>query len=225
MLSNTWTLDILIIKIQKGSFDYTPIVIFSLLVFFIWGFILKTLGISNDFLIILITSPLFLLFFLKNRILKELDYLKEFNDYLKETIKQCDNIEKILEKNERIKHILKRLSIYIKLNPNFFVTQEISDNTILTPFRRGRKNQTIAPLFWKMYAEECFLILEILTDLRSDLTIRLAEQQKTLEWAKIEVSENIKWTTELTQVSELQKARLDKQIEQFEELQKVLVKV
>ena len=68
-------------------------------------------------------------------------------------------------------------------------------------------------------------IYSILTDLRSDLSIRLAEQQKILESAKWEVSENIKWTTELAQVSELQKARLDKQIEQFEELQRVLVKV
>ena len=65
----------------------------------------------------------------------------------------------------------------------------------------------------------------LLTDLRSDLSIRLAEQQSTLESAKSEVEKNITWTTELNQVSELQRARLDRQIEQFEELQRVLVKI
>lgn len=66
---------------------------------------------------------------------------------------------------------------------------------------------------------------KILTDFRSDLQIRLVEQQKTLEQAKSEVQETIKGTIELEQVSELQQARLDRQIEQFEELQKILVKV
>lgn len=65
----------------------------------------------------------------------------------------------------------------------------------------------------------------ILTDLRSDLSLRLTEQQQFLESAKSEVEKNIQWTTELEKVSELQKLRLDKQIEQFEELQRVLVKV
>jgi len=65
----------------------------------------------------------------------------------------------------------------------------------------------------------------ILTYLRSDLSIRLAEQQSTLESAKSEVEKNITWTTELNQVSELQLARLNRQIEKFEELQRVLVKI
>lgn len=68
-------------------------------------------------------------------------------------------------------------------------------------------------------------VLLTLTDLRSDLSIRLAEQKSTLKSAKSEVEKNITWTTELNQVSELQRTRLDRQIEQFEELQRVLVKV
>ena len=68
-------------------------------------------------------------------------------------------------------------------------------------------------------------ITKLLLKLRSDLQIRLDEQQKVLESAKSEVEKNIHWTTELDYVSELQKARLDRQIEQFEELQRVLVKV
>lgn len=68
-------------------------------------------------------------------------------------------------------------------------------------------------------------IIKILLNLRSDLQLRLTEQQSTLEQAKSEVSEHIHWTDALNQVSELQRVRLNKQIEQFEELQRVLVKI
>ncbi len=64
-----------------------------------------------------------------------------------------------------------------------------------------------------------------MNDLRFDLALHLTEQQNILESAKSEVSKHISWTTESNQVSELQRARLDRQIEQFEELQRVLVKV
>ena len=61
-----------------------------------------------------------------------------------------------------------------------------------------------------------------LNNLRSDLMIRLDEQKKSLESAKSEVESNIKWSSKLEQVSEIQRIRLDRQIEQFEELQSVL---
>ncbi len=67
--------------------------------------------------------------------------------------------------------------------------------------------------------------ISVLTDLRSDLATRLTEQQKILESAKTEVEKNITGTPELLAVSEAQKLRLDRQIEQFEELQRVLVRV
>ena len=75
-----------------------------------------------------------------------------------------------------------------------------------------------------VYTEISFFI-DFIQNLRSDLQLRLEEQQKTLEQAKSEVEQNIHGTSELEQVSELQKARLDRQIEQFKELQRVLVKV
>jgi phage shock protein A len=65
----------------------------------------------------------------------------------------------------------------------------------------------------------------ILTDLRSDLATRLAEQRSALESAKTEVEQNITGTPELLAVSEAQQVRLDRQIEQFEELQRILVRV
>ena len=68
-------------------------------------------------------------------------------------------------------------------------------------------------------------ILDTILNLRSDLATRLTEQQQILESAKSEVEKNISGTPELIAVSEAQKTRLERQIEQFEELQKVLVKV
>ena len=68
-------------------------------------------------------------------------------------------------------------------------------------------------------------LIKYLTDLRSDLATRLAEQRSVLESAKTEVEKNITGTPELVAVSEAQQVRLDRQIEQFEELQRVLVKV
>ncbi len=65
----------------------------------------------------------------------------------------------------------------------------------------------------------------ILTQLQSELNIKISEQQNSLESAKSEVERNINGTPELLAVSEEQKIRLDRQIEQFEELQKRLVKV
>lgn len=67
--------------------------------------------------------------------------------------------------------------------------------------------------------------IEIIHNLSNSLKYYTSEQQKTLEQAKSEVEKNITWTTELNQVSELQRVRLDRQIEQFEELQRILVKV
>jgi hypothetical protein len=66
--------------------------------------------------------------------------------------------------------------------------------------------------------------MKALQDLRSDLQIRLDEQLNTLEQAKWELK-NIWWNSELEQVTELQQARLNKQIEQFEQLQKTLVRL
>ena len=74
-------------------------------------------------------------------------------------------------------------------------------------------------------SKEVEFINLILLDLRSDLATRLTEQRQILESAKSEVEKNITGTPELLAVSELQRTRLDRQIEQFEELQRVLVRV
>lgn len=77
-------------------------------------------------------------------------------------------------------------------------------------------------MYWNT---ELHWILYALNNLRSDLRLRLKEQQNSVEDAKSEVEKNIVWSRELDSVSQLQQSRLDRQIEQFEELQRVLVKV
>ena len=83
---------------------------------------------------------------------------------------------------------------------------------------------------WKIKLKELLSLVlhisnQIITDLRSDLATRLTEQQQILECAKSEVEHNITGTPELLAVSEAQQVRLDRQIVQFEELQRVLVRV
>lgn len=65
----------------------------------------------------------------------------------------------------------------------------------------------------------------LLDNLKSDLVRKIRDMGKTIESASYSLSTHIHWTDELNQVSELQRQRLDKQIEQFEDLQRVLVKV
>jgi hypothetical protein len=68
-------------------------------------------------------------------------------------------------------------------------------------------------------------LINITRNLQSDLATRFAEQQSTLTEAKSDLEANVKGTSELNSISELQQERLERQIEQFEELQRVLVKI
>jgi len=80
-------------------------------------------------------------------------------------------------------------------------------------------------IFEQIMQKEILFCNSILINLRSDLHFRLIEQQSTLTEAKSELEANVKGTTELNSISELQQARLNRQIEQFEELQRVLTRI
>lgn len=168
--------------------------------------------------------PFILWFFLKIYLLRDLEKIKSINIYLTHDINKLSNPEEILFKTQALYKTLKRLIFYRRIWFDSFTLYlyKWRYDLINGHFWWQRKLQW--NLEW-LYINESFIIYELLRDLRSDLSIRLTEQQKTLEQAKSEVEKNIKWTTELNQVSELQRARLDRQIEQFEELQRVLVKV
>ncbi len=119
---------------------------------------------------------------------------------------KIDQINTIFLKLENIQRTFQKVQIY----------QKLTEFLLSNKWRIMLKNEI---------QKELQYFINYILNLRSDLTTRLTEQKNILESAKSEVSKNIQWTTELDQVSELQKIRLDKQIEQFEELQRVLVKV
>ncbi len=119
---------------------------------------------------------------------------------------RIDNLDEILTKASVIRKTISTLSLSLKTTRLF-----LKDSG-----KEFLKEKIIQE--WEYF-------LAFLFNLKSDLTLNLSEQQEILESAKSEVEKNIHWTTELDQVSELQRARLDRQIEQFEELQRVLVKI
>ena len=66
-------------------------------------------------------------------------------------------------------------------------------------------------------------LLEALKNIQGNLIDRLNERKNILQGARSEVEKNLSWTPELLAVSGAQKLRIDRQIEQFEELQKRLI--
>ncbi len=156
-------------------------------------------------------------------------YIKELNILISQDITKVQTIDEILNKIQ-VTYILLltlqkiwKISLYIN---NLLTKAGSAWCSLLQP-----EYLVILP---ELIYQNINWISQVLINLRSDLSIRLAEQQNLLESAKWDV-EKIEQTplpplsggleTWLMQVSELQKSRLDKQIKQFEELQRVLVKV
>jgi hypothetical protein len=130
--------------------------------------------------------------------------LLTLNTKLYKTFSHIDETDTIIEDINTIRLVITRFSKMRKhLKTGKWWLDDIINNSII---------------------QETHWLINIIRDLQSDLSIRLVEQQSLLKSAKWEVEKNINWTTELESVSELQKARLDRQIKQFEELQKVLIR-
>lgn len=140
-----------------------------------------------------------------------------------QTESQIMNIEKQIGqlKNTEQTNIVDILEQIESINTNLNEILKLQESNLTKIINFFQSNEVI----YLKLQEYIQTLLNILLNLSSDLSIRLTEQQKILEWAKSEVEKNIQWTTALEQVSEAQKLRLDKQIEQFAELQRVLVKV
>ena len=137
--------------------------------------------------------------------IKNVDWIISLHKVIEESIQIIQTIDEILIKLNEVYLLHKKLILIRNII-------EFTGNDTYIELNRTIKKS----LSWS---------ISIITNLQNDLTLRLTEQQKALEWAKSDVEMNIAWTPELNGVSELQKARLDRQIEQFEELQKVLMKV
>lgn len=69
------------------------------------------------------------------------------------------------------------------------------------------------------------IFIDVSINIKGDLSENIYSIQESLISAKSDVAKNITGTPDLMKVSELQQARLDSQIQEFEKLQKILVKV
>ena len=113
------------------------------------------------------------------------------------------DIDDILKQSQKIKSII---SLIINMGRLKFIFSDTS-------------KEQIKPLVSIAISLSSMILIE----LRSDLQFQLREQQKTLEWAKLEIEKYLVGSQEILKVSELQKIRLDRQIEQFEKLQQRLI--
>ena len=114
-------------------------------------------------------------------------------------------MEEILQKNNSILIFIKKLSF---LNRSSFLFQRETRDAIQ-----------------EILEDAPIVMVEMIHQLKSQLIQNILEQRQILESTKTEVEKNITGTPELFTVSEAQQVRLDRQIEQFEELQRVLVRV
>ena len=126
-------------------------------------------------------------------------------DSIKDIWQGTYSIDEILDKNNLILLFVKKLS---SLNNRSFL------------FNKGAQD-----MIQELSESTPKVMLDIIYHLKSQLIEHIAKQQQILESAKTEVEQNITGTPELLAVSEAQQVRLDRQIEQFEELQRVLVRV
>lgn len=102
------------------------------------------------------------------------------------------------------------------------LTEKVSKLSILFRLFYTKKKQ------YKLYEIVTLLyswLPTVLKELQEYLNIHIQEQQSSLRDAKYELSKNLSWVTDLVQVATLQESRLNRQIEQFEELQRTLVKL
>lgn len=78
----------------------------------------------------------------------------------------------------------------------------------------------------RKYLEESeALIHSIQEGIAHNILVYIEQNKQTLVLAKSDIEVDISWNTQLAKVVDLQKLRLDNQIKQFEELQKLLVKI
>jgi hypothetical protein len=109
---------------------------------------------------------------------------------------QCENIEKVLNRFMRGRFFVKKL------------------------YKKDTWEEYIA-----LSHEIITRLMRILRDSGNNFNKAIALQIKEIKRGKIQLSKHIKNHSPLEQVGEIQLTRLDRQIEQFEELQKVLVKM
>lgn len=134
-----------------------------------------------------------------SRTIKKYGSIRNYHDNLLWSLMEDDSIESVLQRTQEAQKLLRETKELFKRNKN----------SVLEDFVN----------------KEIQFILIVLHDLKWDIFNKMTAQKLTIEETKNLLQENIKGTPELDAMSSSQQARLDKQIEQFEELQRVLLKV
>ncbi len=140
--------------------------------------------------------PIYIFNTLWNKIIQIKDVLNDRKNYiwdLKELVSLINTLHNLMKK-----------ILFLKKTFLFFLTKK-TNKQIKTYFQMVQEN-----------------ILNILKELKYELEMEISIQNERLTQAKFDLSQNLTGTPELLAVSEAQKIRLDKQIEEFEELQKRL---
>ncbi len=131
--------------------------------------------------------------------------IRENSSKLYENYSSLCEIEDILEYSNNLYSYLESIKDYRKMSEK-----------ALSP---------LAQRYLKEYIVESIkFALVVLRDIYDDMKIGLKKKRYLLLGAKSSLS-SVSWTPELTQVSEIQRTRLDRQIEQFEALQRILTKI
>jgi TfoX/Sxy family transcriptional regulator of competence genes len=196
---------------MRNEKELTPEMV-MFFIFFTIGYILLSLFWYSIFLGILlfIGTTIFLLgihWYIKYSVDRYIDGMDVLISELNDIIYIDDStINEILNHSEALERIFQKAQILKYLS--FFWKKEKMRNMF-----EG----------YAYYIENT--VLTLLVSLRNQLILRMNEQADILISSKSDVAKNLKGTPELVKVSELQQARLDSQIAEFEKLQKIIVKV
>lgn len=210
------------IKIQKSImvlFACPAIIITWIYYFYYWIIYMQTnstgLYMFYSFLLQLGIFPILLLGrFIGNKIWKICSI--PVNIFLWKIFRSISNIAKSISK--KIKDTQNIDEILIKLRECEKLMRKMKNLRILFFWNTSLKNSIL-----QCQEEIINWLQRVITDINSDLKIRIIQEAEILKQAKSEVSKNLTGTLELLEVSKTQKLRLDRQIEQFEELQKRLI--
>ncbi len=132
--------------------------------------------------------------------------LHTLNSDLYETHRRVDSIEMILKKIDKIHELLEKMK-FNKTFIDYFYSDKLHEEQL------------------QIFDKEIQLLLIFMHDLKNDLTLRVQKEQEALLSAQGEISTTESKDQNLQSVIELQEKRINEQIEKFEVLQRVLVKV
>lgn len=102
---------------------------------------------------------------------------------------------------------------------------QASSSTLMSINTRIRASRRLTKKYGSLIEKMLNWVLEALIDLRVDLSERISDSEKIIRSAQREMLHTLETREELRQVLNTQSLHLDRQIVQFEDLKRILVKV